>query len=100
MAVKDDKRDEEERDDEERDDEEREDEEREEEEAEKRKRKPSDGDASERGASVPPPVSADEAPNPDARPAPLWVVPLYVIGLILVYLGERVLEPMPNGHWI
>ena len=25
----------------------------------------------------------------DGRPAPLWVVPLYVVGFVLVYLGER-----------
>src|SRR5262249_43722175 len=30
-----------------------------------------------------------------ARSDPLWAVPLYVGGLVLVFIGERVLEPMP-----
>jgi hypothetical protein len=31
--------------------------------------------------------------------APAWVVPLYVGGLIIVYLGERVLSTFDSGHW-
>ncbi|MBI3201167.1 MAG: Gldg family protein [Myxococcales bacterium] len=45
-----------------------------------------------------PPVAEPQAPG--GRPAPLWVVPAYVVGLILVYLGERVLEPMPTAHYV
>ncbi|HVW29523.1 MAG TPA: Gldg family protein [Polyangiaceae bacterium] len=32
--------------------------------------------------------------------APAWVVPLYVGGLILVYIGERVLSTFDAGHWV
>jgi hypothetical protein len=31
--------------------------------------------------------------------APAWVVPLYVGGLVVVYLGERVLSTFDSGHW-
>jgi hypothetical protein len=34
------------------------------------------------------------------RAPPLWVVPLYVGGLVLVYLGERVLSTLEKGQWI
>lgn len=44
-------------------------------------------------ASIPPEAGS-------GKPAPLWVVPGYVIGLILVYVGQRILEPMPTGQWI
>jgi ABC-type uncharacterized transport system len=57
-----------------------------------------EGDTAGEAASLPP---AEPAAEPSGgRPAPLWVVPLYLVGLCLVYLGERVLEPMPSGHWI
>ena len=46
-------------------------------------------------AKAPPPAREVRGPG-----APLWVVPLYVGGLILVYLGERVLEATPAAHWI
>ena len=39
-------------------------------------------------------------PELPGRPAPLWVVPAYVLGLVLVYLGERVLEPMPTARYL
>jgi hypothetical protein len=45
--------------------------------------------------------AASIPPEPGSgKPAPLWVVPGYVIGLILVYVGQRILEPMPTGQWI
>lgn len=31
--------------------------------------------------------------------APAWVVPLFVGGLVLVYLGERVISTFESGHW-
>ena len=31
--------------------------------------------------------------------APVWVVPLYVGGLLVLYLGERVLSAFDSGHW-
>ena len=33
------------------------------------------------------------------RGMPIWVVPAYVAGLVLVYLGERVVEATPTAHW-
>ncbi len=48
-------------------------------------------------AKAPPPARPSEARGPGA---PLWVVPLYVGGLILVYLGERVLVATPAAHWV
>ncbi|MCC6662436.1 MAG: Gldg family protein [Polyangiaceae bacterium] len=53
-------------------------------------------EAKAKAESQPPPPAPPVAPG--ARPAPLWVVPAYVAGLLLVYLGERVLEPMPTAH--
>ncbi|HEX3597324.1 MAG TPA: Gldg family protein, partial [Polyangiaceae bacterium] len=32
--------------------------------------------------------------------APAWVVPVYVGGLVLMYIGERVLSTFDSGHWI
>jgi hypothetical protein len=32
--------------------------------------------------------------------APAWVVPLYVGGLVLIYIGERVLSTFDAGHWV
>ena len=43
--------------------------------------------------SAPKPVSASR------EGAPSWVVPAYVGGLVLLYLGERVLSTFESGHW-
>jgi hypothetical protein len=67
--------------------------------------------APEQATSSAPPAPASpetQAPAPKPQPpgdgrgpgAPLWVVPLYVGGLILVYLGERVFEGTPTARWI
>ncbi|HEX4338154.1 MAG TPA: Gldg family protein [Polyangiaceae bacterium] len=32
--------------------------------------------------------------------APAWVVPVYVGGLVLMYIGERVLSTFDSGHWV
>jgi hypothetical protein len=56
------------------------------------------GEAGKQGGSGPPPVAP--AGSPHGRPAPAWVVPLYVVGLVLVYLGERVLSANPTWHWV
>jgi hypothetical protein len=60
--------------------------------------------------SAPPPADAPataegtEAEVPASQgngvPAPLWVVPLYVGGLILLFLGQRVLEPQPTAQTV
>jgi hypothetical protein len=52
---------------------------------------------------------SERAPRPDApqspatkttrEGAPAWVVPLYVGGLALLYVGERVLSSMETGRW-
>lgn len=64
---------------------------------------------SARGSEPPQPKSEPTAPAEPApaepatapgRPAPLWVVPAYVMGFVLVFLGERVLEPMPTWRWV
>ncbi|MBE7480534.1 MAG: Gldg family protein [Polyangiaceae bacterium] len=64
---------------------------------------------SARGSEPPQPKSEPTAPAEPApeerpaapgRPAPLWVVPAYVVGFVLVFLGERVLEPMPTLRWV
>ena len=34
------------------------------------------------------------------RAAPVWIFALYVGGLILVYLGERVLVSLTTGRWV
>jgi hypothetical protein len=46
-------------------------------------------------AEPPPPA----APEP-LRGAPIWVAPLFVAGLVLVYIGERVLEASPTPRVI
>ncbi|MCA9592656.1 MAG: Gldg family protein [Myxococcales bacterium] len=42
------------------------------------------------------------APPPERKPvmAPLWTVPLYVAGLVFVFIGERVLASLPTAHWV
>jgi len=35
----------------------------------------------------------------DDRTSPAWTVPLYVLGLVLLYLGERVFSELENGRW-
>lgn len=49
-----------------------------------------------------PAASASSQPRTPAtrEGAPAWVVPLYVGGLILFYIGERVLSTMETGRWI
>ncbi len=53
------------------------------------------------GEGPPPAAPGTAAPGTAqrGRPAPVWIVPLYVIGLVLVYLGERVLSANPTWHW-
>lgn len=43
---------------------------------------------------------APSAQPPTGRPAPAWIVPLYVGGLVLLYLGERILSAVPTWHWV
>lgn len=43
-----------------------------------------------------PPRGADNA----AKDTPLWLTPLFLIGLALVFLGERVLEPVESMDWL
>jgi hypothetical protein len=48
------------------------------------------------------PERVSEAPSgqpPALGGAPGWVAPMFVTGLVLVYLGERVLEASPTWHW-
>lgn len=59
----------------------------------------SSDDEAEAEASETPAASIPPEPG-SGKPAPLWVVPAYVIGLILVYIGQRVLEPTPTAQWI
>jgi hypothetical protein len=58
-----------------------------------------DEESSEESESETPAASIPPEPG-SGKPAPLWVVPGYVVGLILVYVGQRILEPMPTGQWI
>jgi len=44
-----------------------------------------------------PPVKAVSATNREGAPA--WLVPVYVGGLLVLYLGERVLSTFDSGHW-
>ncbi len=50
------------------------------------------GEAAKAGSSA--------AASQSGRPAPVWIVPLYVGGLVLVYLGERVLSTNATWHWV
>jgi hypothetical protein len=43
------------------------------------------------------PVKAVSATSREGAPA--WLVPVYVGGLLVVYLGERVLSTFDSGHW-
>ncbi|MEB2313638.1 MAG: Gldg family protein [Polyangiaceae bacterium] len=43
------------------------------------------------------PEQREPAP-PGGRPAPVWLVPLYVAGLVLVFIGERVIGEIPGWH--
>jgi hypothetical protein len=57
----------------------------------------------ERAEVEPSPEAAPPAPAPAAsalRGAPVWVAPLFVAGLVLVYVGERVLEASPSARLI
>jgi hypothetical protein len=38
-------------------------------------------------------------PGANREGAPAWVVPVYVGGLVVLYLGERVLTAFDSGHW-
>ncbi len=48
------------------------------------------------------------SPQPDSQRGeanagsgtPLWLTPLFLVGLVLVFLGERVLEPVESLHWL
>ena len=31
---------------------------------------------------------------------PIWLTPLFLVGLVLVFLGERVFEPVESLHWL
>jgi hypothetical protein len=57
-------------------------------------------DANAGGANVksgnPPPPKVVSA---HGEGAPAWVVPLYVGGLLVLYVGERVLSTFDSGHW-
>lgn len=53
-------------------------------------------EAKAKAESQPPPPAPPVAPG--ARLALLWVVPTRAAVLLVVYLGERVLEPMPTAH--
>lgn len=64
---------------------------------------------SRESASDPPPARSSDAPAPAVDPAPepgakraapLWVVPAFLVGMLLVYLGEHVLEPMATLRWV
>ncbi len=46
----------------------------------------------------PAPAPASPPAAPATRPAPVWIVPLYVGGLLLVFLGERVIGEIPTWH--
>lgn len=50
-------------------------------------------------AAGPPPHSPAEAGG-SGRGAPTWVVPLYVGGLVLLYIGERILSTYETTRWI
>jgi hypothetical protein len=56
-------------------------------------------------ASVEAEASASQEPTAGVqseklRGAPVWVAPLFVAGLVLVYLGERVFEASPTARLI
>ncbi len=56
-----------------------------------------DGTPPEVPKSVVAPMAA--AVTKDDRTSPAWTVPLYVLGLVLLYLGERVFSELENGRW-
>jgi hypothetical protein len=43
--------------------------------------------------------NAPKAISANREGAPAWVVPVYVGGLVLLYLGERVFSTFESGHW-
>ncbi|MFC1642069.1 hypothetical protein ACFL5O_05190, partial [Myxococcota bacterium] len=53
-------------------------------------------------AEQPPIATAPPAPTAVTvqRAAPVWIFPLFVAGLVLVYLGERVLITLDSGRWV
>jgi gliding motility-associatede transport system auxiliary component len=61
---------------------------------------PAEETAAEPAALAPPPAPSAESDGPGGRPAPAWIVPLYVAGLALVYLGERIVSTVPTWHWV
>lgn len=63
-----------------------------------------DAPASSAGASGPGRAAHDAGGAPEARarraPAsPFWIAPVYLGGLVLVYVGERVLGDSASWHW-
>ncbi len=47
-----------------------------------------------------PKKDAVKSPSANREGAPAWVVPVYVGGLVLMYIGERVLSTFDSGHWV
>lgn len=45
-------------------------------------------------------MALNAAASGNREGAPTWVVPLYVGGLLLVYLGERVVSTFESGRWL
>jgi hypothetical protein len=52
------------------------------------------------------PAASEPAPKPNAvrpgprRAPPVWVTPSYLAGLVLVYVGERLLPTLDKGHLV
>ncbi len=43
---------------------------------------------------------ASESEDRRLQGAPIWVAGLTLLGLVLLYLGERILGAAPTGHWV
>ena len=60
-----------------------------------------DGDEPEAPEDAPEEAAAPPAPPPSpGTGAPAWVVPLYIAGLIILFIGERILVSLESGRWV
>jgi hypothetical protein len=63
-------------------------------------RSPPFGDADREDADDPDVEESTESDDRRLQGAPTWVAGLTLLGLVLLYLGERILGEAPTGHWL